>query len=113
MEQLNIQKKIVAFFGKVVGIKFLLSYEVNSVKELEQDFRNVIDEYLADYRERNLKQGYRNPTGFRQWVVHLQNYINVILETDSRDIMKHRYKEFLVCEQKEIKHYVVSIYDTK
>lgn len=55
MEQLNIQKKIVAFFGKVVGIKFLLSYEVNSVKELEQDFRNVIDEYLADYRERNLK----------------------------------------------------------
>lgn len=28
-------------FGKVVGIKSLLSYEGDSVKELEQDFQNV------------------------------------------------------------------------
>ena len=42
-------------FGKVVGIKSLLSYEGNSVQELEQDFQNVIDEYLADCRERNVE----------------------------------------------------------
>ena len=40
-------------FGKVVGIKSLLSYEGASVKELEEDFINVIDGYLADYKERN------------------------------------------------------------
>ncbi|MDE6568711.1 MAG: type II toxin-antitoxin system HicB family antitoxin [Lachnospiraceae bacterium] len=40
-------------FGKVIGIKSLLSYEGVSVKELEQDFQNVIDEYLNDCKERN------------------------------------------------------------
>ncbi len=42
-------------FGKVIGIKSLLSYEGDSVKELEQDFRNVIDEYLVDCKERNIE----------------------------------------------------------
>ena len=42
-------------FGKVVGIQSLLSYEGDSVQELEQDFQNVIDEYLADCKERNVK----------------------------------------------------------
>ena len=43
------------FFGKVVGIKSLLSYEGDSAQELEQDFQNVIDEYLADCKERNVE----------------------------------------------------------
>ena len=38
---------------KVIGIKSLLSYEGDSVKELEQDFQNVIDEYLQDCKEQN------------------------------------------------------------
>ena len=42
-------------FGKVIGIKSLLSYEGDSVKELEQDFQNVIDEYLEDCKERNVE----------------------------------------------------------
>ncbi len=42
-------------FGKVVGIKSLLSYEGDSIRELEQDFQNVIDEYLDDCKERNVK----------------------------------------------------------
>lgn len=42
-------------FGKVVGIKSLLSYEGESVKELEQEFRDVIDEYLEDCRKRNVE----------------------------------------------------------
>ena len=35
-------------FGKVVGIKSLLSYEGDSVQELKEDFENVIDGYLED-----------------------------------------------------------------
>lgn len=42
-------------FGKIVGLKSLLSYEGDSVQELEQDFRNVIDEYLRDCAERNIE----------------------------------------------------------
>lgn len=42
-------------FGKVVGIKSLLSYEGNSVQELEQDFQNVIEEYLEDCKDRNVE----------------------------------------------------------
>ncbi len=41
-------------FGKVVGLKSLLSYEGNSVQELEEDFQNVIDEYLSDCEERGV-----------------------------------------------------------
>jgi len=35
-------------FGKVLGIKSLLSYEGLTGKDLEQNFRGVIDEYLDD-----------------------------------------------------------------
>ena len=42
-------------FGKVIGLKSLLSYEGNSVQELEQDFQNVIDDYLEDCRQRKVK----------------------------------------------------------
>lgn len=42
-------------FGKVVGIKSLLSYEGYSVQELEQDFQNVIDEYLEVCKEQNIE----------------------------------------------------------
>lgn len=42
-------------FGKVIGIKSLLSYEGDSVKELEENFRNVIDEYIEDCKERNVE----------------------------------------------------------
>lgn len=42
-------------FGKVIGIKSLLSYEGESIKELKVDFHKVIDEYLADCRERDIE----------------------------------------------------------
>lgn len=42
-------------FGKVIGIKSLISYEGNSVQELKQDFKDSIDSYLADCRERGLE----------------------------------------------------------
>lgn len=39
-------------FGKVLFIRSLLSYEGQSVSELEADFRKAVDEYLADCKER-------------------------------------------------------------
>lgn len=40
-------------FGKVLGIKSLLSYEGNSLQELRQDFQKTIDEYIEDCQQRN------------------------------------------------------------
>ena len=36
------------FFGKVLGIKTLISYEGVTGPELERDFKESIDEYIAD-----------------------------------------------------------------
>lgn len=41
-------------FGKVVGIKSLLSYEGQSIKELKEDFERTVDEYLEDCQERGI-----------------------------------------------------------
>ncbi|MDE6607311.1 MAG: type II toxin-antitoxin system HicB family antitoxin [Lachnospiraceae bacterium] len=42
-------------FGKVIGLKSLLSYEGESLSELEQDFQNVIEEYLDVCKEQNME----------------------------------------------------------
>lgn len=41
-------------YGKVIGLKSLLSYEGNSVQELEKEFESVIDGYLADCKDRGV-----------------------------------------------------------
>ena len=35
------------FFGKVMGIRALISYEGTTAKELVEDFRGAIDDYLT------------------------------------------------------------------
>lgn len=42
-------------YGKVIGLKSLLSYEGDSVQELETDFHNVIDDYLNNCEERGVQ----------------------------------------------------------
>ena len=42
-------------FGKVIGIKSLISYEGHSVEELRTDFKSAVDEYLADCVEHNIE----------------------------------------------------------
>lgn len=41
-------------YGKVIGINGLLSYEGETIKELEQDFHGVVDDYLEDCQARGL-----------------------------------------------------------
>lgn len=38
-------------YGKVLGINRLISYEGETGKLLEQDFKEAIDSYLADHKE--------------------------------------------------------------
>jgi hypothetical protein len=42
-------------FGKVTGIKSLISYEGNSIPELEEDFHKQIDAYLEDCNKRGIQ----------------------------------------------------------
>ncbi len=42
-------------FGKVIGIKSLVSYEGQSVDELRADFEGAVDEYLESCREQNIE----------------------------------------------------------
>lgn len=42
-------------YGKVLGIRSLLSYEGESVKDLRKDFEEVIDEYLADCSDEGIE----------------------------------------------------------
>lgn len=42
-------------YGKVIGIKGLLSYEGKTVAELKKDFENVVDEYIQDCKKQGIK----------------------------------------------------------
>jgi predicted HicB family RNase H-like nuclease len=43
------------FYGKVLGIKALLSYEGTNAKELVEDFHAVIEDYLELCKSKNIK----------------------------------------------------------
>ena len=43
--EFSVEDKV--FFGKVLGIKTLLSYEGTNAEELLGDFHGVVDDYLA------------------------------------------------------------------
>lgn len=42
-------------YGKVIGIKGLLSYEGSTGSDLEANFKEIIDEYLEDCKTSNIK----------------------------------------------------------
>jgi len=42
-------------FGRVLGIRGLISYEGKSGEELEMDFRNAIDDYIEMCEAKNIK----------------------------------------------------------
>ena len=42
-------------YGRILGIRSLISYEGSSLAELKADFKNAVDEYLQDCEKRNIK----------------------------------------------------------
>lgn len=43
------------FFGKVLGIRALISYEGSNAKELIKDFKNAVDDYLESCKKNGVK----------------------------------------------------------
>lgn len=43
------------FFGKVMGIRSLISYEGENARELIEDFHGAVDDYLDDCKERGVQ----------------------------------------------------------
>lgn len=43
------------FFGKVLGIRSLISFEGQSAKELVEDFHGAVDDYLTYCAEQNIE----------------------------------------------------------
>lgn len=41
------------FYGKVIGIKDLISYEGETIDELLEDFHKGVDQYISDLQKRN------------------------------------------------------------
>lgn len=42
------------FYGKVQGIRSLISYEGSNAKELEDEFHGAVDDYLSMCEEENM-----------------------------------------------------------
>ena len=42
------------FYGKVIGINGLISYEVKTLEELIKDFNEIVYEYLEDCKSQRL-----------------------------------------------------------
>lgn len=42
-------------FGKVIGVKSLISYEGSSVEELKADFEEAVDDYIELCAEKNIE----------------------------------------------------------
>lgn len=51
----NFQKRMVCIFGKVMGIRALISYEGTNARELVEDFHNAVDDYLLLCEARGIK----------------------------------------------------------
>ena len=41
------------FYGKVIGIKDLISHEGETIDELLEDFHKGVDQYISDLQKRN------------------------------------------------------------
>lgn len=42
------------YFGKIIGIRSLISYEGETAKELLEDFHGAVDDYLALCKENGI-----------------------------------------------------------
>lgn len=85
------------FFGKVLGIRSLLSYEGETAKELVSDFHEAVDEYLdmCDSENKEPERAYKgsfnvriSPDLHKKLVVYalnhdmsLNKYVEKVLET--------------------------------
>ena len=80
------------FFGKVMGIRALMSYEGMNAKELVQDFHNVIDDYLVLCEEEGLEpeKAYKGSFNVR---ISPELHRKAVVYAVSRDLSLNRVME--------------------
>lgn len=85
------------FYGKVMGIRSLISYEGENAKELLEDFHGAVDDYLADCAARGAEpeMAYKgsfnvriSPELHKQLVVYATAH-NMSLNSYVEDTLKH------------------------
>ena len=72
-------------FGKVQGIRGLISYEGQNVDELEQDFRAGIDEYLEVCKEKGIEPQ-KSFTGAFNVRIPSDTHVQAVLEAQELGI---------------------------
>jgi predicted HicB family RNase H-like nuclease len=89
------------FYGKVMGIRALLSYEGTTAAELVEDFHGAVDDYLAlcaaegREPERAYKGSFNvriSPELHKQCVIYAasqQQSLNSFVEASLRDALQH------------------------
>jgi predicted HicB family RNase H-like nuclease len=85
------------FFGKLLGINALVTYEGQSVKEIETEFKASVNEYLALCKRRDIapEKEYSGRFGVR---IKPELHKRIALESES----EHRTMNSLVGEIMEI-----------
>jgi predicted HicB family RNase H-like nuclease len=91
-------------FGKVQGIRSLISYEGTTVSELIEDFRDAVDDYLELCSEEGIKPEkaykgsfnvrFKNPDLHKKAAVYAYNH-NVSLNS----VVEESVAEYLVARQ--------------
>ncbi len=90
------------FYGKIMGIRSLISYEGSSAKELLEDFHGAVDDYLAmcEAEDKEPERAYKgtfnvrvDPALHRESVLYAsahQMTLNSVVETALRQfVMAH------------------------
>lgn len=91
-------------FGKVQGIRSLISYEGTTVSELIQDFRNAVDDYLALCEEEgktpekafkgSFNVRFKNPELHKRAAVYAYNH-----SVSLNSVVEESVAEYLVSRQ--------------
>ncbi len=80
------------YYGKVLGLdKILLSYEGNTIIDLETDFKSVIDGYIEDCKQNSIvphKAPLRIVINITEFMKHLGMYLDL---TEKREIIFTRF----------------------
>lgn len=84
------------FFGKIIGINGLVNYEGASVKELNQNFKDSVNEYIALCEEENIpsKKSYtgtfniRIPSEIHARIAELAQESNISLNAFIKDALQ-------------------------
>lgn len=72
-------------FGKVIGIRGLISYEGNSVDELKEDFHQAVDEYLSRCKQEK-KEPEKAFKGSFNVRIDPELHRNIVIRAKERDM---------------------------